>query len=430
MLIRYKKGADGLDAVAQVYSKDENKIDPLLVDKNAVSVVKRLNDAGFESYIVGGAVRDLLLGRIPKDFDIATSASPRQVRRLFYNSRIIGRRFRIVHITFGSQIIEVSTFRSTKEHEATSDNEFGTIEEDSARRDFSINSLYYDPIKCTLIDFNHALDDFKNKRIVSLIPLNKTFNEDPVRMIRAVKYSVTTGFKIPLALSLAIKHYAPNIGTVSRSRMTEEVNKILSSGESSTIFQRLNSYKLLAHILPAISVYADFPQLFQSLQLLDDKVKLAKSNQAPQVSKEEMYLALVQPFISRNDDWTGPEETFSDILRQIKILINPITPANYELEMATFMYMQSIDLEVPAKCIKHKKPQISSRQYPRRSSISRRFSKPSPKSSYRPSSKSLSKSAVRVSKKNSTESAAKSSAQTSSMPAVNVNEDIATVGAN
>ena len=116
MLIRYKKGADGLDAVARVYSSDENRIDQAFINRNAVSVIKKLNDEGYESYLVGGAVRDLLLGRTPKDFDVATSALPRQVHKLFYNSRIIGRRFKIVHITFGSEIIEVSTFRSVREH--------------------------------------------------------------------------------------------------------------------------------------------------------------------------------------------------------------------------------------------------------------------------------------------------------------------------
>ncbi len=359
MFIRYKKGADGLDAVAQVYSKDENKIDQNLVDRNAVSVVRRLNGAGYESYIVGGAVRDLILGRIPKDFDVATAASPRQVHKLFYNSRIIGRRFRIVHITFGDEIIEVSTFRSTKDHEYSNDNQFGTIEEDSARRDFTINSLYYDPIKGNLIDFNNAIEDFKAKRIVSLIPLRRTFIEDPVRMVRAVKYSVTTGFKIPMRLAMAIRHYAPGIGDVSSSRMTEEVNKILACGCSSEIFQRLNQYKLLVHILPAISVYAGFPQMFESLKELDSKVNASRDGKAESVSRSQMYLALVQPFISKNDEWTTATSTFNDILRQIKVLISPITPPNFELEMAAAQYMQSLGLRVPKGCIRHRPIQVN-----------------------------------------------------------------------
>ena len=361
MLIRYKNGKNGLDAVARVYSSEENNIDRSMVDRSAITVLKRLNDAGYESYLVGGAVRDMILGRRPKDFDIATAASPRQVHKLFYNSRIIGRRFRLVHITFGDQIIEVSTFRSIKEHEGPTDNEFGTIEEDSSRRDFTINSLYYDPIKGNLIDFNNALNDFRDKKIVSLIPLNKTFVEDPVRMVRAVKYSVTTGFKIPFQLSMAIRHYAPLIAEVSTSRMTEEVNKILASGCSSQIFERLHQYKLLVYMLPAISVYAAFPQMFETLKTLDQQIEKAKEGNAKQVTKAQMYLALVKCFITRNEDLFTGMEIFSDTLRQIKVLLSPITPPNYEIESAASLYMQSEGLKVPKNAIRHRNPEAPQR---------------------------------------------------------------------
>ncbi len=353
MLIRYKHGADGLDAVAKVYSNEENRIDQSRIDDNAISVIKRLTGAGYESYIVGGAVRDLLLGRTPKDFDIATAASPRQVHKLFRNSRIIGRRFRIVHITYGSEIIEVSTFRSIKEHDSADDNQYGTIEEDCTRRDFTINSLYYDPIKGSLIDFNNSMDDFRNKRIVSLIPLNRTFIEDPVRMIRAVKYSVTTGFRIPFKLRMAIRHYSPEIAHVSNSRMTEEVNKILACGNSSEIFKRLYSYKLLVYMLPAISVYAGFPQMFESLQVLDDRVNEARQK-GEQVGKAHMYLALVKPFITKDSTITDPNLIFADILRQIKVLLSPITPPNYDLESAAGLFMQEAGLKVPKGAIRHR----------------------------------------------------------------------------
>ena len=361
MLIRYKNGKNGLDAVARVYSSEENNIDRSMVDRSAITVIKRLNDAGYESYLVGGAVRDMILGRRPKDFDIATAASPRQVHKLFYNSRIIGRRFRLVHITFGDQIIEVSTFRSIRDHEGPTDNEFGTIEEDSSRRDFTINSLYYDPIKGNLIDFNNALNDFRDKKIVSLIPLNRTFVEDPVRMVRAVKYSVTTGFRIPFQLSMAIRHYAPLIAEVSTSRMTEEVNKILASGCSSQIFERLHQYKLLVYMLPAISVYAAFPQMFESLKTLDQQIEKAKEGNAKQVTKAQMYLALVKCFITTNEDLVTGMEIFSDTLRQIKVLLSPITPPNYEIESAAALYMQSEGLKVPKNAIRHRNPEAPQR---------------------------------------------------------------------
>ena len=356
MITRYKNGADGLDAVANIYSKNENGIDASLIDKEAVSVIRRLTDMGYESYLGGGAVRDLILGRVPKDFDVATSASPRQVHKLFYNSRIIGRRFKIVHIVYGKKIIEVSTFRSNKEHEYSNDNEYGTIEEDCTRRDFSINSLYYNPLNQELIDFNNALNDFEHKRLVSLIPLNKTFDEDPVRMIRAVKYSVTTGFKIPFKLSCAIKKYAPNIADVSTSRITEEVNKILASGNSSDIFKRLKEYKLLVYILPAISVYASFPQMFESLKVLDAKINSQKDAKELSVSRAEMYLGLVKPFININDELETAQEVFQDVLRQIKVLVFPITPPNYELESAAALFMKENNLSVPKGAVKHRNP--------------------------------------------------------------------------
>ena len=385
MLIRYKNGKDGLDAVARVYSSEENNIDRSMVDRSAITVIKRLTEAGYESYLVGGAVRDMILGRKPKDFDIATAASPRQVHKLFYNSRIIGRRFRLVHITFGNQIIEVSTFRSNKEHEGPTDNEFGTIEEDSSRRDFTINSLYYDPIKGNLIDFNNALDDFRDRKIVSLMPLNKTFVEDPVRMVRAVKYSVTTGFKIPFQLSMAIKHYAPLIADVSTSRMTEEVNKILASGCSSQIFERLNQYKLLVYMLPAISVYASFPQMFDSLKTLDGQIEEARDGNGKQVGKAQMYLALVRPFITRNGELTSGMEIFTDTLRQIKVLLSPITPPNYEIESAAALYMTDEGLKVPKGAIRHRNPEVTKRPSQSPRSIRNKTDAPSsgPKKRYR-----------------------------------------------
>ncbi|MDD3163948.1 MAG: poly(A) polymerase, partial [Sphaerochaetaceae bacterium] len=205
MRIRYKKDSDGLRPVARIYTKEEHRIDSSLIDQDAVRAISRLKQNGFSAYIVGGAVRDILLGRVPKDFDIATSASPRQVHKLFYQARVIGKRFKLVHLVYGQKIIEVSTFRGESNTDDNTNNVFGTIETDAKRRDFTINSLYYDPIDETLVDFNNSMEDFKHKRIHSVLPLSTTFTEDPVRMIRALKYSVTTGFKMDFALKLAIR---------------------------------------------------------------------------------------------------------------------------------------------------------------------------------------------------------------------------------
>ena len=341
MFIRYKKNAGTLEAVAKVYSQQEHGIDPHLVDGDAIRVIERLEERGYESYLVGGAVRDLMLGRRPKDFDVVTAASPRAVHRIFRNSMIVGRRFKIVHVVFGKKIIEVSTFRSLDEHEANNDNTFGTIEEDCQRRDYSINSLYYDPINETIIDFNNSMEDIKNKRLVSLIPLNKSFIEDPVRMIRGVKYSVTTGFKMSLRLKLAIRHYAPELQYVSTSRMTEEVNKILGSGNSSEIFAALHHFGLLPYILPCISVFGKYQQFYDSLNTLDDKINEISSDAKRRTfPKAMMYLALVHPFIADNKDITDPKELFKDTLRQVRVLLSPITPPKFELESTAVMHLR------------------------------------------------------------------------------------------
>ncbi|HNZ95531.1 MAG TPA: poly(A) polymerase, partial [Sphaerochaeta sp.] len=241
MLIRYKQDDQGNTLpIANIYTQAEHKIETRNIDRDALWVIKKLQGSGAEAYLVGGAVRDLMLGNIPKDFDIATSASPRQVQRLFYNARIIGRRFKLVHLIFKDKVLEVSTFRSGEEAEDGSNNVFGSIEQDAKRRDFSINSFYYDPSNGQLLDFNDAMEDMRKKRISSVIPLEESFTEDPVRMIRAVKYAVITGFSLRFKLRVALRKYAPELSRISSSRLTEELVKILSSGHAAEIFADLN----------------------------------------------------------------------------------------------------------------------------------------------------------------------------------------------
>ncbi len=345
MKIRYKKTKTGLTEIAKIYSGTEHGIDKSKVDPDASRIVERLQDEGFETYIVGGAVRDLMLGLAPKDFDIATEASPRQVHKVFHYSRIIGRRFRIVHVVVRDKasghekIYEVSTFRSLKDHEDGDDNEFGTIEEDAKRRDFSINSLYYNPVNETVLDFNNAMADFTNRRISSLIPLNRTFIEDPVRMIRAVKAEVSTGFALQSSLKRAIKHYAAGLGGVSSSRLTEELNKILASGHSSEIIRELYKYKLLVYILPCISLHAKEESLYKSLSEHDAAVREQKADGAANKDIKELYEALYSPFIVLPPDEMPFAEKKLDVIRQIKILLSPNTPPNYQVDNSAAKFL-------------------------------------------------------------------------------------------
>ncbi|THB64171.1 MAG: polynucleotide adenylyltransferase PcnB, partial [Spirochaetaceae bacterium] len=234
LLIRYKTEKNGKPkAYAKVYTLNEHKISPDMVDFDAVKIARRLQRHGYQAYIVGGAVRDLLLGRNPKDFDMATDASPSQIRKLFRNSRIIGKRFRLVHIFFQEKIIEVTTFRSLES--AGFNAVYGNIEEDAMRRDFSLNSLYYDPEQRQVIDYTGGYEDIHAGVVRPIIPLKRIFQEDPVRMIRAIKYTVQTGFNMTFSLRRRLKRSTRLLAATPDSRMTEEVFKILMSGNAAPV---------------------------------------------------------------------------------------------------------------------------------------------------------------------------------------------------
>ena len=178
MLVRYTRNtANKKLSKALIYTATEHSIDPHKVDSEAIRIISGLHNAGYEAYIVGGAVRDLLIEKTPKDFDIATSAEPARIRKIFKNSRLIGKRFRLVHVFYGSKIYEVSTFRSLEE--GSVGNSFGTIDEDVRRRDFTLNALYYDPIKNIVVDYIGGVEDIRKKRLHPIIDLSHIFVDDP-----------------------------------------------------------------------------------------------------------------------------------------------------------------------------------------------------------------------------------------------------------
>ncbi len=362
MFRRYKSNGNGRSVpVASIYTQEEHPIRNSQIDKDALWAIRKIQQSGGEAYIVGGALRDILLGRAPKDFDIATSLSPRQVQRLFWNARIIGRRFRIVHLFFGQKIIEVTTFRSDEENfEDGRNNVFGTIEQDAKRRDFSINSLYYNPANGQLLDFNDAMPDFRRRIIRSLIPLSYSFSEDPVRMIRALKYQATTGFRLKADVRRAIKKNAVNIQQCSTSRLTEEVSKILSSGSALPILLNLEKFGLVEYILPQVSVYLGYDAVQRSIAELDEAVKAGRESGAP-LQKEEIIYRFLKPMIVFPDSSSmSSDELFKEGFRQAKILLSPMTPPNYELERAIEMIMQDLGLrrqrKSPEARIRRKKP--------------------------------------------------------------------------
>lgn len=351
MITRYKTDEKGkIVPLCNIYSQSEHPIRNKDIDSDALYAIKKIKAKGGEAFIVGGAIRDILLNRKPKDFDIATSLSPRSITRLFPNSMIIGRRFRIVHLIFNNKIIEVTTFRSDEENfEEGHNNIFGTIEQDAKRRDFSINSLYYDPEKCEVLDFSNAMEDFKYAVIRSLIPLEYSFHEDPVRMIRAIKYSVTTGFKMKSDVKSAIRKYSSSISSISPSRLTDEVKKILYSSNSKEIMDSLYDYHLLQYMMPSFS--SRYKSSLDSLSKLDEKIR---NNGKESVSSTKVFYFLLKDLLLY-DKTLKEEEERKDLFRQIKVLLSPISPSNVELEKVVTYFMEDQGLVKKERKKKKKK---------------------------------------------------------------------------
>lgn len=250
------------------YYSDFHPIRKSFIDTDALKVLSRLQQHGYKSYLVGGGVRDLLLGRMPKDFDIVTSARPKEIKKLFANSRMIGKRFRIVHIVFkGNKIIEVSTTRALPSSRARArdtddlyvekDNKYGTFKEDAARRDFTINSLFFDPRNETIIDYTGGYDDLNDKVIRVIGDENISLPEDPVRMLRAIKFASLLDFSIDSKLQKGIKKYRKYIQKSSRPRLHEEFNKIFRTGQSLKVFDLMVKTGLFSALFPRLTSYAE-----------------------------------------------------------------------------------------------------------------------------------------------------------------------------
>ncbi|HDY98532.1 MAG TPA: polynucleotide adenylyltransferase PcnB [Pseudomonas sabulinigri] len=233
------------------------------LSRHAVTVVERLQQAGYQAFAVGGCVRDLLLNIEPKDFDIATSATPEQVRATFRNSRLIGRRFKLAHVHFGREIIEVATFRANHEEEANAeqsrqsesgrllrDNVYGTFEQDAQRRDFTINALYYDVTSGQIHDFANGVHDIRNQQIRLIGQPEQRYQEDPVRMLRAIRFAGKLGFEIEPHTAAPIESLAPLLHDIPAARLFDEVLKLLMSGQGQNTFDLLYQYDLFAPLFP------------------------------------------------------------------------------------------------------------------------------------------------------------------------------------
>ena len=271
------------------------------ISYGAKKVTDGLQAAGYQAFVVGGAVRDLLLNRTPKDFDVATDATPEEVRRVFRRSRIIGRRFQIVHVMFGEEVVEVSTFRSmieaedaqTDEHgRLLRDNQFGDQEQDAARRDFTANALFYDPATQEIHDYHHGYADTR-KHLLRMIgdPLVR-YREDPVRMLRAVRLSAKLGMKVDAATAAPIAGMKDLLDNVPQARLLDEVFKMLLSGHSVECIQQLRKMNLHHGLLPLLDVILEQPmgEKFVMLALRNTDERLSQDKT---VSPAFLFAALL-----------------------------------------------------------------------------------------------------------------------------------------
>ncbi|WP_454782375.1 polynucleotide adenylyltransferase PcnB [Legionella sp. WA2022007384] len=247
-------------ASAYIIPRNKHSISKADISSNALKVLNRLIGAGFQAYIVGGSVRDLLLHKAPKDFDVATDATPNQVKNLFRNGRIIGRRFKLVHILFHREIIEVATFRShvaEDESQQTNergmlvrDNAYGSLDEDAWRRDFTINSLYYNISDSSIVDFTGGVKDVEEKLIRMIGDPTKRYQEDPVRMLRAIRFSAKLNFKLARETEAPFPEISHLITHVSNSRLFDEMTKLYQCGNAVAVQRLLMQYGLFQHLCP------------------------------------------------------------------------------------------------------------------------------------------------------------------------------------
>ncbi len=253
--------------VPVVYKRPEHCISRKNIDPDALKVLYRLSSLGYTAYLVGGGVRDLLMGRKPKDFDVGTSAKPNEVRKAFRNCFLVGRRFRLAHVRFGEKVIETATFRQNSqtvgeiiEHAAQGpleDNTFGTPETDAYRRDFTVNGLFYDIKDFSVIDWVGGMKDIEKKIIRSIGDPSIRFQEDPVRMMRAIKFSARLGFTIEKKTAAAMKRHHACILTASVPRVCEEVFRLFTYGHSAEAFRQMWDCGMLGDLLPALAAAID-----------------------------------------------------------------------------------------------------------------------------------------------------------------------------
>nr|WP_275658877.1 polynucleotide adenylyltransferase PcnB [Shewanella sp. Isolate11] len=257
----------------EIVARKHHAISRKQISENAIKVLYRLHKAGFKAYLVGGGVRDILLGLEPKDFDVVTNATPEEIKKLFRNCRLVGRRFRLAHIVFGRDVIEVATLRGhhvdsgekiskvNAEGRLLRDNVYGTIDEDAERRDFTVNALYYDISDFSIHSYGGGLQDLNSRTLRLIGDPQKRYREDPVRMLRAVRFATKLDMQIDTAAAEPIYELAPLLKDIPAARMYEEVLKLFFNGEAQTNYQMMRDFGLFEPLFPLVeTILADDPK--------------------------------------------------------------------------------------------------------------------------------------------------------------------------
>ncbi len=325
-----------LTADGQVIERSEHSISRRRIPENVLKVLYRLHRSGYQAYLCGGSVRDLIMNRLPKDFDIATDAHPAEIRRLFRNSRIIGRRFRLVHVIFQDMIVEVSTFRREPERGApveenqellvTDDNTFGSPVQDARRRDFTINGLFYNISDFSVIDYVGGLEDMQQSKVRVIGDPDVRFREDPVRMMRAVEFASRLKFTIEEETHAGILRHRNEILKASPPRVSEEILELLRRGWARDAFRMMVDIGLLEPLLPEVNRAISnnrAPHFWKMLEVLDRTVQSGRKISDP-VLLSVLLLPWIIEELEKENDHRDTRMKINEVLVFIRDLIQPI----------------------------------------------------------------------------------------------------------